>query len=256
LITDTLEARLDLSSASRFPNTDELYLDGAAPTAPVYAIGDPRLGVETTWGASPTLGLRLPWIDIETSTYANFIDDYIYYAPALGPDGAPVFDVTIQGAYPRYGYRAIDAWFYGADGGLTFGPEAVVQVIGQASIVRAREADGGFLVMIPSDRASLTVRLAPRGVGPLRETFAEIGGTTVFRQTRVDPEADFAPPPAGYTLLSAALGAELPVGRDTLTLGLEGENLANARYREYTSLLRYYADEPGREIRARIGFTF
>jgi iron complex outermembrane receptor protein len=68
VLPDRLEARLDLSSATRFPNADELYINGGAPTFPVYAVGDPSLGPETTWGASPTLGLRLPWIEVEASS--------------------------------------------------------------------------------------------------------------------------------------------------------------------------------------------
>ena len=39
--------KLNLSSASRFPNVDELYLIGSAPSFPVYAVGDPGLRTET-----------------------------------------------------------------------------------------------------------------------------------------------------------------------------------------------------------------
>ena len=257
VVSDRLEARLDLSSATRFPNADELYMNGSAPTFPVYALGDPSLGTETTWGGSPTLGLRLPWMEAEASTYLNYIDDYVYFAPELGEDGGPVIDVTIEGAFPRFAYRPIDAIFYGVDGGVTLGPNAIVGLVLQGAAVRAVDADThNALVMIPPDRVEATLRLSPPDLGPLRKAFAEASGLYVFEQTHVDPKADLAPPPAAYFLLDAAVGAEIPLGKRTLKVGLEAHNLLNARYRDYSSLLRYYADEPGRDLRLRIGLDF
>ena len=37
-----------------------------------------------------------------------------------------------------------------------------------------------------------------------------------------------------------------------VTLALQGTNLLNTRYRDYTSLLRYFADQPGIEIMLRL----
>jgi hypothetical protein len=135
----------------------------ASPTFPVYALGDPSLGPEATWGASPTLGLRLPWVEAEVSANANYIDDFVYFAPEIGKDGSPAVDVTVQGAFPRFSYRPIDALFYGNDGGVTFGPEAVVGLRVQGALVRAIDAGtGGALVMIPADRVEATAKLSPR----------------------------------------------------------------------------------------------
>jgi iron complex outermembrane receptor protein len=168
-----------------------------------------------------------------------------------------VVDVTIEGAFPRFAYRPIDALFYGADGGVTFGPEALVGLALQGAIVRAVDTNTqGALVMIPPDRIQATLKLAPPKVGPLRKAFAELSGLYVFEQTHVDPEADLAPPPDAYFLLDAAIGAEVPLGKRTLKVGLEAHNLLNTRYRDYSSLLRYYAEEPGRDVRLRIGLDF
>ncbi|MFZ5475279.1 MAG: TonB-dependent receptor domain-containing protein [Myxococcota bacterium] len=257
VVPDRLEARLDLSSASRFPSADELYMNGSAPTFPVYALGDPSLGAETTWGASPTLGLRLPWVEAEASTYLNYIHDYVYFAPELGEDGEPQVDVTIQGSFPRFSFRPVDALFYGLDGGVTFAPEALVGLEIQGAVVRGIDADTmGALVAIPPDRVEATLKMAPPSAGRLEDAFVEVSGLYVFEQTQVDPDADIAPPPDAYFLLDAALSAGLPLGKRTFKVGLEGHNLLNTRYRDYTSLLRYYADGPGREVRLRLGVDF
>ncbi len=254
--SEQAEARLDLSSANRFPNADELFLLGSAPTSPVFAVGDPSLEAETTWGASPTVGWDLRWLAGEVSTYLNLIERYVYFSPELGPDGEVQFDVTVQGAFPTWSFRPIDALFYGADGGLELGPEWPVGLSLAGMLVRAVDvATGDGLVGIPPDRVSAAVVGRPRIRG-LDDAWIDVDLTWVARQTHVDPAADLAPPPDAYALLGASLGAEIPVRGDTLRLGIEGNNLTNTRYRDYTRLLRYTPAEPGREVRARVGLDF
>lgn len=256
LVPDRLDLKIDLSTASRFPNGDELYMNGSAPTAPVYALGDPSLGVETTVGASPTLGLSLPWLAAEASGFANWIFDYIDYSPEI-VGGEPQFDVTIRGAYPRFRYRPLDARFVGGDGGFTLGPEAAVALRGSVAVVRGvNVANGNPLLFVPADRATGAVRVQPAYVGPLVHTFAEASGTWIARSV-IPARLDLAPPPDPAVLVGAALGAAIELrGEREISLGAEATNLLNTNYRELTSLLRYYADEPGRSIRVRVGVDF
>lgn len=258
VVPDHVDAKLDLSSASRFPNGDELYLNGAAPTSPVYALGDPSLGVETTWSASPTVGLVLGWVQAEVSGFANLVRDFIQFAPEIGPDGEPAFDVTIRGAYPRFTYTALDARFYGADGGVTFGPEAPVSLALSGAVVRGDDVDTGDpLLFVPPDRARAALRVSPPDVGAARDAFVEVSGEAIARQTRYVPGTDLVPPPDGALLLGAAAGVDVGLRGDrALKVGVEGSNLTNTRYREATSLLRYFADEPGRDLRLRLGLDF
>jgi iron complex outermembrane receptor protein len=51
--------------------------------------------------------------------------------------------------------------------------------------------------------------------------------------------------------IDTEIGRKLPV-----RVGVDVHNLLNTAYREYTSLLRYYADQPGRNIRVRVGMDF
>ena len=83
---------------------------------------------------------------------------------------------------------------------------------------------------------------------------AEVLG--VRQQKRTHP-GDFAPPPSGYALVGLRASTVLEHGDNETNLSLELSNLFNTRYREFTSLLRYYADEPGRDavVRASVHFT-
>ena len=153
VVPQTVEFKLDLSSASRAPNADEAYMLSSAPTFPIYVYSDPSLDIETTWGASPTIGLDTSWLQAELSGFANRIDDYIHFAPELDADGEPNFDVTIRGAFPRYSFRAIQARFHGFDGSFLFAPYSVVSLRVQGSVVRAIDLETQqFLVGTPPDR--------------------------------------------------------------------------------------------------------
>ncbi len=253
-----VDIKLDLSSASRFPNTDELYLNGSSPTFPVYAIGSPNLGVETAWGLSPTLSLSQPWLHLEVSGHLTRIEDYIYFAPELNENGVPHIDVTIRGAFPRYNFRSIEAIFYGADGHLEIGPDAVFSLALSGSIVRAHNVTtGAHLVGIPPDRLRLAGRFQPKKLGLFEDILLEANVLFVgSNRDRVDPSADLAPSPSAYALVGGALGAALPLRDGRLSVHLEIYNLLNTPYRETVSQMRYYADEPGRDIRIRVGLDF
>ena len=257
-IPGVLDLKLDLSSASRFPNTDELYLNGSSPTFPVYAIGSPNLGVETAWGVSPTLGFSHPWLHLEVSGHLTRIHDYIYFAPELNENGRPHIDVTVRGAFPRYSFRAIESIFYGIDGHLELGPESVVGLVVSGSVVRGRNiANGDHLVGMPPDRLRIAGRLQPKKVGPFEDVLIEANVLLVDTVSdRLDPAADLAPPPSAYALIGGALGASLPLRSLRISFHLEIHNLLNTAYRETLSQMRYYADEPGRDIHLKVGLDF
>ena len=256
-VPDHVDLKLDLSSASRFPSADELYLIGYAPSFPVYALGAPNLGVETTWGASPTVGLRFGPVEAEISGYANLTRDFIYFSPELSSAGEPWYEVTIKGTWPLYTYRPIDALFTGFDGYLSIGDEAPVGLRLQGALVRATDREtGAFLIGTPPDQAGATLTARPPEATWLKEPSLSVRLDAVARQSRTDPRTDYVPSPEGYVLLGASTEASLPLRDRTLRVGLEGTNLLNRSYRDYTSLLRYYADQPGRDVRLWLGMDF
>lgn len=251
-----LEARADLSLSTRFPSPDELYLIGTAPTFPVFAEGRPDLQPERARGASAGLSLDTRALDGEFGFFAQAIDDFIYFSPVRGADGAPAFDVTIRGTWPRYGFRPVNAVVRGVDGAAQLGPEAVVGLDLRGALVRVHEPGQSVnLVGTPPDVVAGDLVVRPplpstSGSPELRVTVEHVA-----QQSRADPVADFAPPPAARTLLGASL--DLTVGRRRpVRLGLDGRNLLNTRFREYTSLIRYYADQPGRDLRLRVAIDF
>jgi iron complex outermembrane receptor protein len=258
---------LDASTALRFPNTDEQFIKGAAPSFPVFSNGDGSLGPERTWTGTFTLGYANEWAFAEAAAYASFIDDYIYFRfqPQQDDDeGAPNFSdcaplqCGVQGAFPLFGPVAIDALFYGGefDGGVQ-PPKWPVRFDARASWVRGRQVAGGqALTFVPPDHYDLGVTYFWPDIGKSEDGHIGVTGSYVGRQRRFDIEADFAPPPPSYALLGAQAGIAVPLGEQRLSFSLTGRNVTNARYRDYTSLLRYYADEPGWDLMLRVSLDF
>jgi iron complex outermembrane receptor protein len=146
--------------------------------------------------------------------------------------------------------------FYGADGSVSLAPHLPVGLETRWGLVRAADrSTGDHLIGTPADHVQLALVGRPPPLGPVRELTIRATTDLVAEQSRVDPDDDFAPPPPGYVLLGGGIDAEIG-RRQTIRVGLEARNLLNTAYREYTSLLRYYADQPGRDVRVRVGLDF
>lgn len=250
-LSESSSVKLDLSSASRTPTIDEQYINGTAPSFPILAIGEPSLKSETSWSLSSTFVARHETWRAEVSLFGSFVDGYIGLTPALDENGRPIVDVLIRGAFPRFEQRASDTLFVGADatGAVDLGP---VELGADLAVVYARDLERHAPVaFVPPPRvgAHATYRIEER----LSVTAA---GRYVFRQGNFDTRVDLAPPPEGYLLLDLGAAATFELDHRTVRASLDVENLLDTRYRDYTSLLRYFADEPGRQVVLRIGATF
>ena len=108
----------------------------------------------------------------------------------------------------------------------------------------------------PTDHYDLGVTYFWPDLGISEDGHVGVRGSFVDRQRRFDLDADFAPPPPAYALLGAEAGIAVPLGAQRLTFSLTGRNLTNTRYRDYTNLLRYYANEPGWDVMLRVSLDF
>lgn len=242
---NALTVKGDASSATRFPDVDELYLGGRAPSFPVLGLGDAGLQPETTYQTSLSASVALPMVSFEASAFASYTHNYIAFGPELDDTGAPVVDVLITGTYPRFSYAAVEAVLSGVDGGVVIAPGALLSGTAQVSCVQARNlSTGGALPFIAPAQSRLEVLSnLPEAFG-LHESVVGANAVLVATQGRFDRGSDFTPPPPGYALFG--LRASTALG--PTHLGVEVKNLFDQRYRDSMSLLRFFADQPGREI--------
>lgn len=270
--TPSLDVKSNLSITARAPNPDEQYLNGTSPTFPVYGLGDPSLGVETTYAASAGVASHAAGgeaepgrVTGEASIYANYVDDYVYFAPALDAGGAPIYDVLIRGTFPRFTTRAVRAVFWGGEAAVTVAAHEHLELHGQVAAIRARNlTDDDYLMFVPADTARVTATFHHPLLWTIPNLRATVGATATRRQDRVDERADLAPPPDGYVLLDAGIEATFSAGQASsgepgdvpLRVSIDATNLLDTRYRDYTSLMRYFADQPGRRVMVRISASW
>lgn len=238
IIPETLEWRGDVSTGGRFPNVDERYLLGAAPSFPVYAMGDPNIPKESVRSFNSTLGVQGLEVSGEVSVFANWIDNYLYFAPSVVGDDVEIMTL-VSGSYPVYRYTPTDVNFVGLEGIVRLWETEPWVTTFSASTVRAWSRDSEeHLVGIPGDSAVLKT-------GWSGEQFSITGSVEAMsRQHRVNPAQDFAPAPDGFVLMHLQTRYQ----HRQSEFHVQVRNLSNQQYRRYTSLLRYYADEPGRDI--------
>jgi len=249
-----LSWRAQLDSSARIPAIDEQFMNGAAPSFPLLGFGDARIGVERSWGGESSLHYDGDWITVEAAGYASYIDDYIYFVPQPQPGQCAPLICTTRGPFPVFAFVPVDALFGGGE--LRFdliAPRLPFGLSGSAEWVRAVDLDtGGHLAFIPADRYTLAGRYFWPDTKVSSRGYLELSGTLADRQRRADPELDFAPAPPAYILLGAGAGVEFIGETQLWRVSVAGTNLLDARYREYTSLLRYFADEPGWGVQLRV----
>lgn len=276
--------RTNLGSAWRTPNMAELYSYGQHGFKSTYGLlryyfdeeGNPRtdkvLSLEES-SVQPEKGFKFI-NEYKTSIlqsshtltgYIHYIENYIFERP-LGVFG------TIRGPMPAFIIEQFDALFFGADYSWqrnwtkdlsgTFGLsylwskniERNEALINQPPITANYKLTWNILDLWFFESSVLNVKpsysfrqfQAPRTVSPNDLiTGAEVitPNSAIF---------DFKDPPDGYFLLEFSwsftwknISAEIAI-----------QNVLNTRYRDYLNDMRYFADEPGRNILFKLNYTF
>lgn len=250
--------RVQLNSSARIPAIDEQFMNGAAPSFPILGVGSSKIGIERSWGGESTLQYDGDWLLVEAAAHATYIDDYIYFVPQRQDGQCAPLSCTARGPLPVFAFTPVDAFFGGGE--LRFDlrpPRLPFGLAGSASWVRALDlAARAPLAFVPADRYWLAGRYYFPDTRVSGRGYLEVNVTGVARQRRYPPDVDFAAPPPAYVLLGAGAGVEFMADRRMLRLSLVGTNLLNTRYRDYTSLLRYFADEIGWGLQLRFSADF
>ena len=135
-------------------------------------------------------------LEVELGTYANVIDNYIYARPTDS------IHQTIAGSFPLYQFTQTNAFFKGVDLDVIWHLTKHLQFDPKTTLVFANDlTNHDYLVLIPPERFQNTLEYRWKKIGKLKNVFVSAGSMSVLRQTRVPPNSDFVPPPAGYSLL-------------------------------------------------------
>ncbi len=238
-------------SAWRPPSLNELYSNGVHHGSAQFEIGDLNLKSERSFSVDVTLRHLSERGRAEISAYNNRLRHFIFPFPDPKPT------LTVRGAFPTFRYQQAEARLRGLDGVLEYQLSNFFQLGISAALVRGDNLDADEpLFLMPADRLRLLAHFHLPDLGRLANSFVELSSTLVKRQNRFPQNADYADPPPGYTLFDLNAGTQLRFAGQPIQFNVSAQNLANKSYRDYLSRFRYFIDDPGRNIIARVQIPF
>ncbi|MDZ4745757.1 MAG: TonB-dependent receptor [bacterium] len=247
-----VELALNVGTAWRPPQVNELYANDVHHGVAYFEIGDSTLQPERNVGVDLSATLSMIGVQIDIGVYANLFDNYIYSLP--DPEHPTI---TLRGTFPTYRMRQSRAFIGGADLSATVAINDVLNVYTKGSIVRGEELDRSVpLFLMPADRLRMGAHVHLLDVGPIHDAFVDVSAQGVARQTRFVSGEDYLEPPPSYATLDLDVGGSIDVLGSTTRLTLSVFNILDARYRDYLSRYRYFADDPGRNVVLRWHLPF
>jgi iron complex outermembrane receptor protein len=241
----------NIGSAWRSPNVNELFSNGVHHGTASFERGDPNLLAERALNTSLSFHYDHAAFEVEASVFQNTIRDFIY----LQADAVPV--LTIRGAFPAFSYRQTDAQLRGGD--ISVNVKIVDNFswkIKGSTLFAQNIKTSDWLPLMPADRLETGFRIDNQQFKYLKNIFTEINFALVRHQTRVPALPDYAPPPAGYSLVNIAVGSDIILNKTKINITLKADNLLNRTYREYLDRFRYFTDALGRNVSIRMKFNF
>lgn len=234
----------------RAPTANELFSHGLHHGAGLYEIGDPAIKTEQGYKWVSSIRHISDDFNVNLDVYGQYLHGYIYSRP----DGS--FQQTISGTYPIFRYAQTNALFMGADLSANYRFSSLWSYQLNGAFIAAKDLKNHkYLPYIPTNRIDHHFRI---DVASLHRTpiYFQFGHTYVARQTRYEPETDYAAPPAAYHLFQLQAGTTVRFDSQQLRMSLSANNLFNTAYKDYMNRYRYYTHDMGRNISLRFAYKF
>lgn len=241
-LSDEWKLALNAHYSQRAPVVEELFTQGIDPGTQGQLIGNPNLGVETSFGVEAIARLKGTGYSGSATFYYTRFANYIFARESgVFVDGLPVFQFLQDGAYY-----------------LGFEVQGSVDL---ARLPRGRrwKADG----LLDYTRATLDSGAAVPRIPPLRllmGTEVEGGALSgraeveyVFPQTRISAFETTTP---GFAMVNLSM-TWMPLGEESrFQVRISAANLLDATGRRHASLLKDFAPLSGRDIRIGLKYKF
>lgn len=230
--TAPVSIAFNVARGFRAPSASDLFANGFHEGTRAFEIGRPNLDVETSINTDLALRLRTSRATGELTGYVNRIRDYIYLAP-VGQQGRALDSLQVEQGNARLA---------GAEFALSVPLFHGLSVSNNTDVVHAHNtSDDTALPFVPPLRTMTTVRWDQRTPGRSLSLTSEWNA----RQTRTFRD-DLAPP--AWHALHATAGTSRLTSRGLVHVDLSVRNLLNARYRDFMSRYKEFADAAGRTV--------
>ena len=231
----------NLSRTERAPTAAELFAEGPHIATQQFEVGNPTLGIESSWGAEGYLRGEVGPVKINASIYRNWFSDFIF----LSATGAEEDDL------PVFAFRQQDADQWGAEAQVTF------PLVESRDFSLLGDLRGAF-THAELDNGDAVPRIPPLSLyGALEARWAhfDLRGEVEW----FDDQSNLAPletPTDGFTHVNVSLAWHPFEGEENFTLLAQVDNVFDTEGRRATSFTKDFVPLPGRNfvLTARTSF--
>ncbi len=242
------------SMASRAPNPSELFSDGLHHAIARIELGDLRFKSEIGHKTDLTYTFESERFNFSVNPFHNLIQDFILIEPTGLRE-------TIRGNFQVWEYRQTEVQLLGVDIDASYNLNKTLKLTHQLSLVKGYERGNDLpLINMPPVNTKNQISYSNQKLNNLK---LSLESEYVFAQNEYPDNnfevyipvlettetLDISTPPNAYHLLKLNGSMDFKVSKTaSLKVGLEITNLLNSSYRSYLNLLRYYADDLGRNF--------
>jgi len=240
--------------ASRAPNPSELFSDGLHHAIARIELGDLRFKSEIGHKTDLTYTFESERFNFSVNPFYNLIQDFILIEPTGLRE-------TIRGNFQVWEYRQTEVQLFGVDIDASYNLNKALKFTHQLSLVKGYERGNNLpLINMPPVNTKNQISYSNQKLNNLK---LSLESEYVFAQNEYPDNnfevyipvlettetLDISTPPNTYHLLKLNGSMDFKVSKTaSLKVGLEITNLLNSSYRSYLNLLRYYADDLGRNF--------
>ncbi len=229
------------SSTWRAPAPNELYSNGLHQGLASIEIGDSNLTKERSYSQSLAYSVHQKKYKLDVEGYYQIVNGYINLIPSNK------VILTIRGAYPVFEYQQNKAALYGVNARWKYQINKSIYSIISGQLPYGQNLDTKkALNLMPSANGKLSIGYKHKTLN------VDVWVNYQSKQNRYVVGSDFMPPPEAYALIGFDLNYEFISMGQNFKCGITGSNIGNSRYRDYLNRFRYFTDEPGVNISAKI----
>ncbi len=229
--------------SNRNPAINELFSKGLHQGVAGIELGNVALKNEQAFKNTLSINIKQEkWLEVNMSTYYNYINDYIYLKPSSEQQ------LTIRGAYPVFKYEQTDARIKGLDIDSKVNISKAIYFMNQVSLIQGKE-NKRTLVYLPQNRLKNELAYETSE----RMFKVNISYTHYFKYAHLKSNQDFIAVSPGFGLMAMSMQKDFIKNTKKLKLSININNALNTKYRMYLNRLRYYSDDLGRSV--VIGFN-
>jgi iron complex outermembrane receptor protein len=253
---------LAFTESQRGPQAQELYVNGVHHATRAYEIGDPNLGMETSYNLELGWTFKRDGLSAELNLFNNWINGYIYNrytGEVFGEDHAGEHESEEEAhghgdGLPILQISQNDAVFRGYEAKLT--GNLMENRYGLVDLTLFSDYTRGTLTHAGNGNVP---RMPPLRFGAQLD-WAKGPWSSWFRVTRGQPQNNPGQSESdtpGWVLMNVGVQYEAKSYADTrLLFFLKGNNLLDQNIRNSTSYLKNFAPEPGRGVEVGIRVSY